>query len=78
MADREHYQHNVLEAQRMAENSWSDRHKAAWLHIADQWLGMLEAYIGPCLLPGRRSRYVPPPFPKTPCMAPANVCQRIA
>jgi hypothetical protein len=43
MATREHYQHNVLEAQRMAENSWSDRHKAAWLRIADQWLGMLEA-----------------------------------
>ena len=43
MADREPYQHNVIEVQRMAENSWSDRQKAAWLRIADRWLGMLEA-----------------------------------
>ena len=35
------YQQNVQEAQRMAENSATDRDRAAWLRIAQQWLRML-------------------------------------
>jgi hypothetical protein len=37
------YEHNLREAQRMAENSKSDHDRAAWLRIAQQWLRMLRA-----------------------------------
>ena len=44
--DAKEYEANVREAQRMAENSRTERDKAAWLRIAQQWLRMLMAYRG--------------------------------
>ena len=40
------YEQNVREAQRMAENSATERDRAAWLRIAQQWLRMLRALRG--------------------------------
>jgi hypothetical protein len=40
------YEHNLREAQRMAENSKLDADRAAWLRIAQQWLRMLRALRG--------------------------------
>ncbi len=39
--DIKEYEGNVREAQRMADNSITERDKAAWLRIAQQWLRML-------------------------------------
>jgi hypothetical protein len=44
--DAREYEHNVREAQRMAENSINERDKAAWLRIAQQWLRMLRTHRG--------------------------------
>ena len=44
--DIREYEQNVREAQRMAENSLTERDKAAWLRIAQQWLRMLRAQRG--------------------------------
>jgi len=41
MDQKDEYELNVREAQRMAENSITDADKAAWLRIAQQWLRML-------------------------------------
>jgi len=41
MSDSAEYWRNAAEAQRMAENSIDPKHKAAWLHIAEQWLRLL-------------------------------------
>jgi hypothetical protein len=48
MTDEEinEYEQNVREAQRMAENSLSEKDKAAWLRIAQQWLRMLRPLRG--------------------------------
>ena len=48
MTDEEihEYEANVREAQRMAENSLTDKDKAAWLRIAQQWLRMLRGRRG--------------------------------
>jgi hypothetical protein len=40
------YEKNVREAQRMAANSITERDKAAWLRIAQQWLRMLRGRRG--------------------------------
>ena len=40
------YEHNLREAQRMAENSVTDRDQAAWLRIAQQWLRLLRTLRG--------------------------------
>jgi hypothetical protein len=37
---------NVREAQRMADNSITERDKAAWLRIAQQWLRILRSHRG--------------------------------
>ena len=42
--DAREYEQNVREAQRMAENSLTERDKAAWLRIAQQWLRMLRTH----------------------------------
>jgi hypothetical protein len=44
--DIREYEANVREAQRMAENSLTDKDKAAWLRIAQQWLRMLRGRRG--------------------------------
>jgi hypothetical protein len=41
MSDSEEYWRNAAEAQRMAENARDEKHKAAWLRIAEQWLRLL-------------------------------------
>lgn len=48
MTDEEakEYESNVREDQRMAENSFTERDKAAWLRIAQQWLRMLRGHRG--------------------------------
>lgn len=42
MPASEEYWRNAADAQRMADNSRVAKHKAAWLRIADQWMGMLK------------------------------------
>ena len=44
--DIREYEANVREAQRMAENSLTDKDKAAWLRIAQLWLRMLRGRRG--------------------------------
>ena len=46
MDQKDEYELNVREAQRMAENSITDADKAAWLRIAQQWLRMLRGLRG--------------------------------
>ena len=46
MGLKEEYEHNVREAQRMAENSLSGSDRGAWLRIAQQWLRMLRRERG--------------------------------
>lgn len=46
MGLKEEYEHNVREAQRMAENSRSETDRGAWLRIAQQWLRMLRRERG--------------------------------
>ena len=43
MSDSEEYWRNAAEAQRMADNSYSAAHKAAWMRIAEQWVRMLSS-----------------------------------
>lgn len=54
------YEANVREAQRMAENSLTEKDKAAWLRIAQQWLRMLRGLRGNETAQSDQTHWPPP------------------